>query len=208
MNRNRGNEVTMDKPRRATLYHDLVERVVAALETKDHFTADHSLRVSDMAEQACRSLGLTDEQTEMIHMAAHVHDIGKIGVPDAVLTKPGTLNDEEWASIRQHPRIGAEILGQAAELSEIAGIVRHHHEKWNGQGYPDGLKEYEIPLGSRIIAVCDSIDSMLSERPYRRPLSQQACREEILRNSGVMYDPDIVERIVRDWDIVVTPYCT
>ncbi len=188
------------------LYHDIVASIVAALEAKDRFTADHSQRVSDLTVQVCAALGLTSEQSELIHMAAHVHDIGKIGVPDAVLTKPGTLNTVERALIREHPRIGADILGQTPELCGIAEIVLHHHEQWNGQGYPNGLKCTDIPLGSRIIAVCDSIDAMLSDRPYRKPLSPEACRQEIAVNSGVMYDPDIVETVLRGWDAIVTPY--
>ena len=189
------------------LYHDIVTSIVAALEAKDRFTADHSLRVSNLTEQTCAALGLTNEQTELIHMAAHVHDIGKIGVPDAILTKPGALDAVERALIREHPRIGAAILGQTPELCDIAEIVLRHHEQWNGLGYPSGLKGTEIPLGSRIIAVCDSIDAMLSDRPYRKPLSPEVCRKEITVNSGVMYDPGIVETILHEWDVIVAPYC-
>ena len=187
------------------IYHDLVTSVVAALEAKDHFTADHSQRVSGMAERVCRLLGLSNEQTEMIHMAAHVHDIGKIGVPDAVLEKAGPLNEAEWSMIRRHPVIGADILRRSAGLSGIADIVLHHHERWDGKGYPEGIGGPDIPLGSRIIAICDSIDAMTTERPYREILSPQECREEIRRNGGAMYDPDIVEAVLREWDKIVMP---
>jgi len=186
------------------IYHDLIAGIVAALEAKDRFTADHSLRVSDMAEQICKIMVLPEEQTEMIHMAAHVHDIGKISIPEAILEKPGALDDEEWSQIRQHPSMGADILNRSAELSEIANIVLHHHERWDGKGYPDGQKGRDIPLGSRIIAVCDSIDAMISERPYRKTLSQQKCREEIEQNSGVMYDPDIVRVVLQKWNQIVS----
>ena len=142
------------------LYHDIVNSIVAALEAKDRFTADHSLRVSNLTEQTCAALGLTREQAEIIHIAAHVHDIGKIRVPEAVLTKPGALDAVERALIREHPHIGADILGQTPELCDIAEIVLHHHEQWNGLGYPRGLKGTDIPLGCRIIAVCDSVDAM------------------------------------------------
>lgn len=188
------------------IYHDLVASIVAALEAKDQFTADHSLRVSDMAEQICKAISLSETQTEMIHMAAHVHDIGKIGIPDAILVKPGPLDHEEWLQIRRHPRIGAEILNQSTGLGEIARIVLHHHERWDGKGYPDGVRGCDIPLGSRIIAVCDSIDAMIGKRPYRAPLSQAECREEIRRNSGVMYDPNIVKVVLQQWDKIV-PIC-
>jgi len=194
----------MDSKLRLTgIYHDLVAIVVAALEAKDRYTADHSLRVSDMTERVCRQIGLSIDQTEIVHMAAHVHDIGKIGVSDAVLSKPGPLNDEEWSKIRLHPSIGADILKRSAGLSTIAEIVLHHHERWDGKGYPDGISGSEIPLGSRIIAVCDSIDAMMGLRSYRKILSPQKCREEIQRNSGTMYDPDIVEVILREWDNIV-----
>ncbi len=191
------------------LCHDLVAGIVAALEAKDHFTADHSLRVSDMSERICRLLELTDKQTETIHMAAHVHDIGKIGVPDAVLKKPGALDDGEWLLIRRHPSIGAQVLNKYDGLSELAEIVLHHHERWDGRGYPDGLKGEEIPFGSRIIAICDSIDAMMSQRAYRRTLSSGECRKEILANSGIMYDPDIVKTVNHEWDALITGFvCT
>ena len=187
------------------IYHDLVAGVVAVLEAKDSFTADHSLRVSDMTERVCTLLGLSNQQSEMIHMAAHVHDIGKIGVPDAVLSKTGPLNDEEWFLIHRHPVIGADILRKSPGLSEIADIVLHHHERWDGKGYPDGISGSDIPLGSRIIAICDSIDAMTTSRPYRRILSQQECREEIRQASGTMYDPDIVKAVLKEWDKIVVP---
>ncbi len=185
------------------IYHDLVTSVVAALEAKDHFTADHSLRVSDMTERVCKLMGLSPSQTEMIHLAAHVHDIGKIGVPDAVLAKPGPLDHEEWSKIREHPRIGADMLRSFTGLSEIADIVLHHHERWDGKGYPDGVRGTDIPLGSRIIAICDSIDAMATERVYRSALSPRECREEISRNSGVMYDPDIAAIVLEKWEKVL-----
>ena len=187
------------------IYHDLVAGVVAALEAKDPFTADHSLRVSDMTECVCTLLKLSNQQSEMIHMAAHVHDIGKIGIPDAVLAKAGPLSHEEWGIIHRHPCIGADILRKSAELSEIADIVLYHHERWDGRGYPDGLSGLAIPLGSRIIAICDSIDAMTTTRPYRRILSPQECWEEIRLCSGTMYDPDIVEVVLREWGKIVIP---
>ncbi len=190
----------MTKNHPAAIYHDLITTIVAALEAKDSFTADHSLRVSNMTERSCRLLNLSEEETEIIHMAAHVHDIGKIGVPDAILTKAGPLTEAEWFHIRQHPHIGAKILQQSSGLEDIAKIVLHHHERWDGRGYPDGLKGTDIPLGSRIIAVCDSIDAMTAPRVYRSMLSLEECREEIRKNRGTMYDPDIADTVVNQWD--------
>ena len=189
------------------IYHDLIASIVATLEAKDRFTADHSMRVSDMTEQICKKMGLPSWQIETIHIAAHVHDIGKIGIPDSIIAKPGSLTHDEWTRVKEHPRIGADILNKSGELSEIADIVLHHHERWDGKGYPDGIKGDAIPLGSRIIAVCDSIDAMTSERSYRKILSIEACREEIRRNSGLMYDPKIVDVVLREWDKIVTPAC-
>ncbi len=148
----------------AELLHDLVQGIVSALEARDPHTAEHSLRVGDMVEQTCLAMGLPAEQVMSIHMAAHVHDIGKIAIPDSILLKKGRRTPEEHAVMRDHARMGAEILGRCASLEPIALIVRHHHERWDGQGYPDGLSGTDIPLGSRIIAVCDSIDSMLGKR--------------------------------------------
>ena len=189
------------------IYHDLIASIIAALDAKDHFTADHSLRVSAMVEKICEYLCLETSETETIHIAAHVHDIGKIGVHDNVLTKPGALNDEEKIQIQQHPIIGAKILNKSNVLSEIAEIVLHHHERWDGRGYPERLKGMEIPFGSRIIAVCDSIDAMLTDRHYRQAMTFDACREEIKRNKGVMYDPFIAGLVLDKWDeIVVNVY--
>lgn len=187
------------------LYHDFIESVVAALEAKDAYSANHSRRVSDMVEKTCIELGLPEDQTELIHMAAHAHDIGKIGVPDSILTKRDKLTPEEWKLMQKHPQIGADILNKSHVLSGIAEIVLHHHERWDGKGYPSGLQKTDIPYGSRIIAVCDSIDAMMSRRSYREKLTAQECRLEIQRNINVMYDPDIARAILNSWDVIVTP---
>lgn len=186
------------------LYHDLILSIVAALEAKDTYTADHSLRVSDMVEQLCKIMGLSEEETDKIHMAAHVHDIGKIGVPDNILSKSDCLNPKEWAIMMEHPRIGANILSKSKGLSEIADIVLHHHERWNGKGYPDRLSENAIPFGSRIIAVCDSIDAMMSQRNYRNyTFSAEQCRNELQKNIGIMYDPLITNTTITHWVEIV-----
>lgn len=184
-------------------YHDLIVGVIAALEAKDHPLASHSLRVSDMAEQICLCLNLPAEQTELIHMAAHVHDIGKIGIPDSVLLKKGGLMPGEWELIKQHPRIGAGILRSFEGLSEVADIILYHHERWDGKGYPEGIKKEQIPLGSRIIAVCDSIDAMLSDRPYKDAMNCEECQRELSNNSGVMYDPAVVAVVLGQWDQIM-----
>ena len=189
----------------AELLHDLVQGIVSALEARDPHTAEHSLRVGDMVEQTCLALGLPPEQTMTIHMAAHVHDIGKIAIPDSILLKKGRRTPEEHALVRDHARMGAEILGRCASLEPIALIVLRHHERWDGQGYPDGICGVDIPLGSRIIAVCDSIDSMLGKRLSSKRKTRQECREQIKQGAGGAYDPDIARFVVAHWDQIVGP---
>ncbi len=187
------------------IYHDLVDSIVAALEARDQYTANHSRRVSDMTEQACICLGMAEEEYENIHMAAHVHDIGKIGIPDAILSKPDKLNDEEWSYIKMHPQIGADILSKSETLQPLAEIVLHHHESWDGGGYPSGMKKSDIPWGARIIAICDSIDAMMSNRVYRKALTSEQCKREMAKFSGKLYDPQIVQCVVEHWDKIVEP---
>ncbi len=184
-------------------YHDIIDCIIVALEARDRNTADHSRRVSDMCEQVCRLMRLPKEESETIHMAAHVHDIGKIGIADSVLMKPGQLSEHEWKIIREHPEIGAHILSRSQGLSEVAHIVLCHHERWDGAGYPNKIGQNDIPLGARIIAVCDSIDAMMSERSYRKPLTSEQCKKEIINNSGIMYDPSIASIVSNNWKFVV-----
>lgn len=187
------------------LFHDLIQSIVSALEARDPHTAEHSLRVGDMVERTCLLMGLPGKEATTIHMAAHVHDIGKIGMPDALLLRKSRLSVDEHVMLRDHARIGAEILGGCASLADVAGIVLHHHERWDGSGYPDGLSGDRIPLGSRIIAVCDSIDAMLGKRPYRKALSESDCRQEVLVNMGTVYDPTIAWFVLEHWDEIVSP---
>lgn len=193
----------MTEEQNILLYHDIIDCIIAALEARDRNTADHSRRVSDMCEQVCRLMRLTQGETEKIHMAAHVHDIGKIGIADSVLIKPGKLNEHEWKIIMEHPEIGAHILSRSQGLSEVAHIVLCHHEKWDGTGYPNKIGQYDIPLGARIIAICDSIDAMMNERAYRKSLTSEQCKKEIINNSGIMYDPSIVSIVANNWGFVV-----
>ena len=187
------------------VYHDLIQAIVAALEARDPHTAEHSLRVADMTERTCKLMGLPPEQADAVHMAAHMHDIGKIGIPDAVLLKRSRLTPEEHAVLQDHARLGAEIIGSCPGLAGIAAIVRHHHERWDGTGYPDGLAGEDIPLGARIVAVCDSIDAMLGKRLSKRSLTQRECIEEIRSNRGAMYDPAVADAVLGHWDAIVGP---
>lgn len=184
-------------------YHEIIECIACALDAKDAYTAGHSERVSDMALKVCELIGFKKTDAEKIHIAAHLHDIGKIGVPDAVLNKEGKLNETEWLAIRKHPEIGAEILSKSKHLSELKEIVLSHHERYDGKGYPRGLKGEEIPVGARIIAICDSIDAMTSNRSYRKAHNFEFCRQELEKNLGKMYDPVIGKYVLDHFEEIV-----
>ncbi|MEW5762227.1 MAG: HD-GYP domain-containing protein [Bacillota bacterium] len=185
--------------RGAIVLHDAIECLVAALEARDPYTRGHSQRVADMAYDLARKIGLRGKELEMVHFAAHLHDIGKIGVPDNILRKPGKLLPHEWAQIRRHPEIGYGILNKSHHLKQIAKVVLHHHERWDGKGYPAGLKGEAIPLGSRLIAVCDTIDALTSERPYRPALTWRDCLAEIKACKGTQLDAVLVDAAEELW---------
>lgn len=187
-------------------YHEFVECIASALDARDPYTGNHSERVSDMACLLCRFLGLAEAESQEIHIAAHLHDIGKIGIPDRVLLKEGKLDDEEWALMKKHPEIGAEILAKSVQLARISAIILHHHERYDGKGYPFGAKGEEIPFGARIIAVCDSIDAMSSNRSYRKAMPLDVCKGEIEKNIGIMYDPEIARVALENWDTLTEMY--
>ena len=187
-------------------YHEMVECITSALDARDPYTGNHSRRVSDMACFLCQKLGISHEETQEIHISGHLHDIGKIGVPDRVLLKPEKLNDEEWELMKKHPEIGADILSKSPHFSRIAAIILHHHERWDGKGYPFGAKGTEIPIGARIIAVCDSIDAMASARAYRKALPLDVVKSEIEKNIGIMYDPKIAQVALDNWEELTMEY--
>lgn len=184
-------------------YHEIIECIASALDAKDHYTAGHSQRVSDMALKVCQLIGLKQEDTEKIHIAAHLHDIGKIGVPDSVLKKEGKLTEEEFSYIKKHPVIGAEILEKSKKLGELSDIVMMHHERYDGKGYPLGKSGVEIPIGARIIAICDSIDAITSNRCYRKAHDFEFCYNEIEKNLGTMYDPVVGQYVLDNWEEVI-----
>lgn len=186
------------------IYHDVIKSMVTALEAKDPYTSGHSTRVADMAYNLGVVLGVTEEELKLIHIAGDLHDIGKIGVPDNVLNKPSTLEADEWELMKKHSDIGYNILNKVNTLKYISEIVLYHHERWDGKGYPKGLKGKEIPFASRILAICDSIDAMKSDRPYRKSISDEICKNEITKNQGIMYDCKIAKCMLENWDDIVT----
>ena len=174
-------------------YHEIIECITCALDAKDPYTAGHSQRVSDMTLRVCQIMGFKDHDIERIHIAAHLHDIGKIGVPDAVLNKVEPLTDEEWQLIRRHPQIGAEILSKSAHLNELKDIVLCHHERYDGKGYVQGLKGEKIPLNARIIGIADAFDAMTANRVYRKKLDMEFVLNEIKKGRGTQFDPMLVD---------------
>ncbi len=170
-------------------YQSIMQVLCNALDMRDSATQGHSQRVARMAELVAEHMGLSRPEVKRIERAAALHDIGKIGVTDAVLSKPGPLTSEEWVEMRRHPRLGYEIVAGIEALQHTAEIVHSHHEHYDGRGYPRGLKGEEIPIGARIFAVVDSYDAMTSHRPYRRARSHQDAIDEIIRCSGTQFDP-------------------
>ncbi len=185
-------------------YHEIIDCITCALDARDPYTAGHSERVSDMTLKVCQLIGLKKDDISKIHIAAHLHDIGKIGVPDAILNKEGRLTDEEFGYIKKHPAIGAEILSKSNKLSELSDIVLMHHERYDGKGYPLGRKGVEIPIGARIIAICDSIDAITSNRCYRKAHDFQYCYDEIEKNLGKMYDPIVGRYVLDNWEEIIS----
>lgn len=180
------------------LLHQLAESLGGAIDAKDPFTSLHSEEVAEISHAIALSLGLSSTEADIIHVAGHLHDIGKIGIPDATLQKSGPLSDCEWEKIRQHPDIGAEILKPVDCLWEsgVVDMVRYHHERFDGKGYPHALKGNKIPMGARIIALADSLSAMLQNRPYRPAQSFDIAVAEIINCSKTQFDPDIVKAFI------------
>ena len=171
----------------------VLDALLTALNTRDTETQGHSERVMAYTLEIADHLGLAEEDMYHIERGALLHDIGKIGVPDHILRKPGKLTAEEWIEMRRHPVIGYDMCARIEILREAASIVLHHHEAWDGSGYPRGLKGTAIPLGSRLFAIADTLDAMTSDRPYRAAVSFEAARQEIERFRSRQFDPGVVD---------------
>ena len=184
--------VQADELRRTRL--QVIQRLGRASEYKDNETGTHILRMSHYSKIMALALGLSENAADNLLHAAPMHDIGKIGIPDSIMLKPGKLTDEEFAIMQKHPEIGAEILGESdSDLIELAKIVSlTHHEKWDGSGYPNGLKGEEIPLEGRIVAIADVFDALTSKRPYKEAWPVEKAVDLIQSQSGKHFDPNIV----------------
>ncbi|WP_319583214.1 HD-GYP domain-containing protein [uncultured Pseudodesulfovibrio sp.] len=177
-----------------TALHQFAESLGNAIDAKDPHTSMHSDEVAEVARVLALAMNLTPSQAAIIHVAGHLHDIGKIGVPDSVLKKQGPLTTVEWRAVHRHPEAGAAILEPVSALKQIGVVdmVLHHHERWDGKGYPHALKGAAIPLGARIISVADSLSAMRQNRPYRDALDMDRACREIERCAGTQFDPAVV----------------
>ena len=179
-----------------SLFLSTVKSLASAIDAKDEYTRHHSTRVTEFSLKIAAKMGYSEKELGELELAAVLHDVGKIGVPESILNKPGRLTDEEFKLIQEHPVRGEAILSPVIELKQIGRIVRAHHERYDGRGYPDKLKGREIPLSARIMAIADTYDSITSERPYRKAASHRYAVKEIIANSGTQFDPEVVENFL------------
>jgi HD-GYP domain-containing protein (c-di-GMP phosphodiesterase class II) len=179
-------------------YLESTRALVAAVEARDPYTHDHSQRVGHYAKTIAIRLNLSQREISRIETAAILHDIGKIGIPDSILRKTEKLLPDEFDVIRGHPSIGVKILGHTTYLRRELPIILHHHEQFDGSGYPDGLVGEKIPIGARVLAAADALDAMLSRRAYRPALTMREARGELERHRGTQFDPTVVD-VLLDW---------
>ena len=172
-----------------------VDALACTLGLRDDRTGSHSSLVAELAYRLGRALRLRPRALRELRYAAEIHDIGKVGVPDDVLRKPGPLDTSEWRLIEGHSAEGARLIGRIPGLERVASIVRHHHERYDGRGYPDRLSGPDIPLESRILAVADAYVAMIEDRPYRNGLSSDAAKQELRDHSGEQFDPQVVDAL-------------
>jgi HD-GYP domain-containing protein (c-di-GMP phosphodiesterase class II) len=180
------------------LFLDVMKAIAAIIDAKDGYTHRHSERVAAFSVRLARQLGLSTDDRAVVELSALLHDVGKIGVPDAILNKPGKLTPEEFAEMRRHPAHGAAILSniQSQKVNNLLPGVKHHHERWDGKGYPDGLKGEDIPLLGRILGVADFLDALSSDRAYRKGNTIEEVVEMVKEQAGQAFDPAIVEALV------------
>ena len=178
------------------LYISTIQALNKTIEAKDSYTSGHASRVEELAVRLGEDYNLPFDKIEDLKTAAILHDIGKIGIHDSILNKAAELSQEELQEIMKHPSIGAEIIDKVDFLKNITPIIKHHHERYDGKGYPDGLKGDEIPIEACILTIVDSYDAMISDRPYRKALSKEEALEEIRVNAGTQFHPELAERFV------------
>jgi putative nucleotidyltransferase with HDIG domain len=185
-------ETSKNSVPKVSILSKAIHSLVAALEAKDSYTSGHSMRVAQYAATMGNMLGLSKNDKFILELSAVLHDIGKIGVPDHILKKAASLQDIEYNIAKEHPITGSNIVKKIDELHEVAAIIRHHHEKYDGTGYPDGLKGEAIPLASRILTIVDAYESLVSDRAYRKHKSPDEALTEIIKYAGSQFDPNLV----------------
>jgi HD-GYP domain-containing protein (c-di-GMP phosphodiesterase class II) len=176
--------------------HKVASILLEATTPKDGYTSEHASQVARLSQLVGVALSFNEEELDTLVVAALLHDLGKLGIADAILEKPDPLTDEEWAAIKRHSEIGARMIEPLEALSGVVPVVRHHHEHYDGNGYPDGLEGEEIPLAARIVAAADAYDVMRRGRPYRPRHTQAEALEELSREAGLQFDPLVVEALI------------
>ena len=179
--------------------------LLAAVDAKDPYTRTHSMTVSDYADAIAGRMDLGASARRVLQASSLLHDIGKIGIPDRILNKPGPLSSDEFEIMKQHPQIAVDILHPMRTLGDHRRIILNHHERYDGAGYPDGTRGEDIPIGSRILAVADAIDTMLSRRAYKSPIPAKRVRAELVAQAGIQFDPAVVSVAVRWLDACTEP---
>ncbi len=182
-------EVIEQNKKLERIFMQIVKTLSGAIDAKDTYTNGHSIRVAEYSREIARRAGFQEEAQDDVYMMGLLHDVGKIGIPDAIINKPARLTDEEYSVIRNHPVVGAEILGNITEFPKLSTGAKWHHERYDGRGYPDGISGENIPAEARIIAVADAYDAMSSRRSYRDILPQTQLREEMEKGVGTQFDP-------------------
>jgi len=180
-------------------YLSTIRALANSVEARDMYTRGHTDRVTHVAEAIARALGWGDDEIKWLKIGGTLHDIGKVGIPDRILNKPGPLNQDEVAVMKQHPQMGAKMLDGIPFLEPILPYVLYHHERWDGRGYPHGLRGTDIPIEGRLLAIADTVDAILSDRPYRRANVPEKVIDELLEFRGVQFDPDLVDAFVNLW---------
>lgn len=175
---------------------EAISALATALLERDGYVGDHAHSLVEMAGEVARALGLDERDVQHVRAAALLHDIGKVAIPDEVLAHPETLDEESWDLMREHPAVGERMLDAMSGMGAVARMVRHHHESFDGTGYPDGLTGEQIPIGSRIVLACDAYHAMTTERPYRRALSHEAAIDQLLDGAESQFDPEVVQALL------------
>lgn len=191
-------EIIERKSRNLEVQAASADTLLAAVAARDAYTAAHSEEVVELSRQVAERLELSEREVEEVALVALLHDIGKISTPDSILQKPGPLDPQEWEIMRNHPVEGETLVRAIPHLAQPAPMVRAEHERWDGNGYPDGLAGHDIPLASRIILACDAYSAMITDRPYRKAMDEESARSELTANAGSQFDPEVVEALLEE----------